>query len=49
MLEKTDKNYAPLHMNRTFNASKRMESKMMARSNWYKSKKNIETDMGTDS
>ena len=32
-LEKTSKNYAPLHMNRSFNASKRMETKMMAKSN----------------
>ena len=33
MNEKTSKNYAPLHMNRSFNASKRMETKMMAKSN----------------
>ena len=48
-LEKTNKNYAPLHMNHSFNASRRMENKIMAKSNWYKRKPSNETDMGTES
>jgi hypothetical protein len=46
-LDTTNKNYAPLHMNRSLNASKRMEKKMMAKSNWYKKENNDEATNAT--
>ena len=33
-IDPTNNNYAPLHKNRSFNAAKRMENKIMAKSNW---------------
>ena len=35
-LDKSHKNYAPLHQPKTFNATKRREAKLLAKNNWYR-------------
>ena len=35
-LEKSDKNYAPLHLSKSFNSSRRREKKLLAKTSWFR-------------
>ena len=41
-LDRNHKNYAPLHLSKSFNSSQRRENKLMAKSNWYRQGQNVQ-------
>ena len=43
-LEKSHKKYRPLHLNKKFNASGRLEKKLLAKSDWFKLRKSESDD-----
>ena len=44
LLSKSDKKYKPLHLGKRFNASGRLESKLLAKAEWFKQKRLDETE-----
>ena len=45
-MAKDDKNYSPLHLSKKYNATKRMENKLLSKTEWFKERAKVSEQTG---